>query len=644
MEVKFFISAVSSEFDVYRESIRRALTRTNVSVKIQEDFKAGGVPTLIKLDDYIKDCDAVVHLVGDACGADASAQALLALVERYPDLAAKVPGLSGYIVGPNAKPLTYTQWEAWLAMYHRKRLFIAKALDTAPRSDRHAHDSAEAARQALHLKALEQAKAYAEINFDSVDNLGVQLLGSPVLDLLLSASLSERLKADKQAQEEFLKQDKRSGLKVPLFRYLWDELGNPADLLAPLAEAVLTRKVDQLVQSLSEKDSDSPEAALLRSAWSRVQLVLDWEPRAEALGLPLSRWRDVTAVVADTDARTTPRFAGLRDVLLWAVNLGELARAQATLTQLLWLGSEAGRRDGAQAEADTLLALIEADTALQPHLTKARAGPPPPTLPVRLYVELELPAGQATPSIQRHWVELHHWPVLGTAEAAGSLAEQLQALASSLEDRLGTRKLHVELMAPLMLLCPQSDWMSYSVDVSHLYDEPGATLTKDFGDDFVVTWRWRQRLQDLPESNAKGWQERAPKVIAKADQCAALVCHFADEQPSPADVHVVGLHFLPPTLSNKQRNREQFLRTLQRGDPYLLWHCDEAVACNDFKASVRQHIVDKHITELPEALRAARHEGQLKDAVLFVDEPTRNPYKPMGQAKASFTTPEAPSN
>lgn len=643
MEIKLFISAVSSEFDVYRESLRRSLTRPNVSVKVQEDFKAGGVSTLIKLDDYIHQCDAVVHLVGGACGADASPQEWQALVERYPDLATGLPGLSGH-VGPNAKPLTYTQWEAWLALYHRKRLFVAKASGTAPRSTRHAHDPVQAARQSVHLQALEHAKAYAEITFDSVDNLGMQLLGSSVLDLLLSASLSERLKADSQAQDEFVRQDKRSGLRVPLFRYLWDELGNPADLLAPVAEAVLTRKVDQLVQALSEKDSDAPEAALLDSAWSRVQLVLDWEPRAEALGLPLSRWRDVTAVVADTDARTAPHFIGLRDILLWAVNLGESSRAQAALTQLLWLGSEAARLDGAPTRADALQAKIEGDPALQHHLDSARAGPAPPTLPVRLYVELDLPAGKTAPCMQRHWVQHHQWPVLGTAETSGSLAEQLQAVASSLEDGLGTRKLHVELMAPLMLLCPQSNWMSYSVDVSHLFDEPGATLMKDFGEDFAVTWRWKQRLQGVAESNAKGWQERARQVIAKAEHCATLVCHFLDEQPSPADVHVVGLHFLPPTLADKQRNREEFLRRLLRGDPYMLWQCDGTIACSDFKASVRERIADKRIAELPEALRAARLDGQLKDAVLFIDEPARNPYEPMGQAKASFVTPNAPPN
>ena len=47
------------------------LTRQNVAVKVQEDFKDLGGDTLDKLDVYIAHCDAVVHLVGDMCGAAA---------------------------------------------------------------------------------------------------------------------------------------------------------------------------------------------------------------------------------------------------------------------------------------------------------------------------------------------------------------------------------------------------------------------------------------------------------------------------------------------------------------------------------------------------------------------------------------------
>jgi hypothetical protein len=66
--VRVFLSTVANEFGDYRDRLRSKLTRHNVEVKIQEDFKDLGGVTLDKLDFYIKACDAVVHLVGDMTG------------------------------------------------------------------------------------------------------------------------------------------------------------------------------------------------------------------------------------------------------------------------------------------------------------------------------------------------------------------------------------------------------------------------------------------------------------------------------------------------------------------------------------------------------------------------------------------------
>jgi hypothetical protein len=68
MTVRIFLSTVSDEFRDYRDQLRRDLTRHNVEVKVQEDFKDLGTVTLDKLDAYIAHCDAVVHLVGDMTG------------------------------------------------------------------------------------------------------------------------------------------------------------------------------------------------------------------------------------------------------------------------------------------------------------------------------------------------------------------------------------------------------------------------------------------------------------------------------------------------------------------------------------------------------------------------------------------------
>jgi hypothetical protein len=79
MSVKIFLSIVSDEFRTYRDALRTDLTRHNVEVKVQEDFKDLGGDTLDKLDTYIAHCDAVVHLIGDMTGSAPGELALRAL-------------------------------------------------------------------------------------------------------------------------------------------------------------------------------------------------------------------------------------------------------------------------------------------------------------------------------------------------------------------------------------------------------------------------------------------------------------------------------------------------------------------------------------------------------------------------------------
>jgi hypothetical protein len=55
-DVNLFLSCVSDEFGDYRDALRKALTRTNVEIKIQEDFKSRGGDTLAMLEDYLEDC------------------------------------------------------------------------------------------------------------------------------------------------------------------------------------------------------------------------------------------------------------------------------------------------------------------------------------------------------------------------------------------------------------------------------------------------------------------------------------------------------------------------------------------------------------------------------------------------------------
>jgi tetratricopeptide (TPR) repeat protein len=187
MSIRVFLSTVSDEFRDYRDQLRRDLTRLNVEVKVQEDFKDLGSATLDQLDVYIAACDAVVHLVGDMTGAAAKAESTKAIVGKYADLMDKLPPLRQPL--ENRLDISYTQWEAWLALYHDKLLLIAKADANAPRGPQFAPTDASRAAQRMHLERLRAFEGYPGCTFTSPDNLAKHILSGAILDLLAGEAL-----------------------------------------------------------------------------------------------------------------------------------------------------------------------------------------------------------------------------------------------------------------------------------------------------------------------------------------------------------------------------------------------------------------------------------------------------------------------
>ncbi len=190
MAVQLFLSCVSDEFGAYRDTLRDALTRPNVEVKIQEDFKALGGDTLMKLEAYIKRCEAVVHIVGDMTGSAPEDFGPQALLSRHPDMKTKLPSLGTAIDASAAIP--YTQWEAWLALYYGKDLIIAAPGPNFARDLRLTPNFAPTAQcmaaQAAHLERLRALGRYPEVKFANADNLVAQIFGSAVIDALVKAA------------------------------------------------------------------------------------------------------------------------------------------------------------------------------------------------------------------------------------------------------------------------------------------------------------------------------------------------------------------------------------------------------------------------------------------------------------------------
>ena len=186
MSVTIFISTVTAEFQSYREALRHDLTRPDVEVKVEEDFKPLGLATLEQLDLYIARCDLVVHFVGDMTGADANeVRSVARIQEMHPDLIDKLPPLKQAL--DEGESLSYTQWEAWLAHYHGKALLVVRPTEAAPRGPNNKPTDESRRAQAEHLRRLEGYETYPAITFANNDDLAKQLAYSAILDLLAKA-------------------------------------------------------------------------------------------------------------------------------------------------------------------------------------------------------------------------------------------------------------------------------------------------------------------------------------------------------------------------------------------------------------------------------------------------------------------------
>jgi hypothetical protein len=150
---QLFLSAVSSEFQSYRELLAGDLKRPNLDVKVQEDFVTTGGHTLGKLDEYIRYCDAVIHLIGKATGSVPGKAAVSALLRKYPDLPDRLPSLADRLRLPQPG-FSYTQWEAYLAIYHDRAVYIYRPTDDAPRDPKFKPDPAQEQSQSEHYQRL----------------------------------------------------------------------------------------------------------------------------------------------------------------------------------------------------------------------------------------------------------------------------------------------------------------------------------------------------------------------------------------------------------------------------------------------------------------------------------------------------------
>jgi len=113
---RVFLSAVSSEFAAARTALAGDLRARGLDVKVQDDFRqeAGADTTLRKLHDYIRDCAAVVCVIGRRSGAVPPDTAVRPFAPLLP---------------ASLSEASYTQWEFFFARHHARRLSLYLAND-----------------------------------------------------------------------------------------------------------------------------------------------------------------------------------------------------------------------------------------------------------------------------------------------------------------------------------------------------------------------------------------------------------------------------------------------------------------------------------------------------------------------------------
>ena len=114
--LRVYISAVSSEFGKARDAIASDLRARGATVHTQRDFSSDGdaESTLKRLHDYIKDCSALIFLIGQRGGALPRSAAAAPFANMLPE------GMS---------EASYLQWEWIFARYYRRRIHTFMAAD-----------------------------------------------------------------------------------------------------------------------------------------------------------------------------------------------------------------------------------------------------------------------------------------------------------------------------------------------------------------------------------------------------------------------------------------------------------------------------------------------------------------------------------
>ena len=162
-EVRIFLSCVADEFvrtdpnnrlafESYRDYLTRELRETKVWVVVKEDLVSIQGDRLQTLDEVVANCQLVVHLIGDMTGDGPGTEEVARLLQSHGELFADQRVLAARLADP--LPISYTQWECYLAIEHQSQLLILVPEPESLRSPFHQQMEDQVFSQAGHRRLI----------------------------------------------------------------------------------------------------------------------------------------------------------------------------------------------------------------------------------------------------------------------------------------------------------------------------------------------------------------------------------------------------------------------------------------------------------------------------------------------------------
>ena len=121
MKKALFLSTVTSEFGSLRSDLANHFSRLNcgIDVQHQDGFFHSCVGTLQMLENHVKECSTVVHVIGANPGWAPPVEQVTQFLADNPGFEKRFPEIA---TDANLGKVSATQWEAWLGAFFGKKL------------------------------------------------------------------------------------------------------------------------------------------------------------------------------------------------------------------------------------------------------------------------------------------------------------------------------------------------------------------------------------------------------------------------------------------------------------------------------------------------------------------------------------------